>query len=183
MPRRHGVRPTARPRQPPWWSHAGWRTLRRCDLRPTQSAFVHMPTWEAMFQLLGIWSVWKPTLRDRPPSGPRRSDVGAHGNYRRTAWTRLRRCAASGVCHRLAARLQVDRRVRWYCTPTARPRGDDHRLLPPAHRRAAPSARAVAVRRGDDTRPRSGRTGQTQPTIGGRPGLARQSGPPDVAPP
>ncbi|MFF7647284.1 FCD domain-containing protein [Streptomyces canus] len=116
---------------------AGW-----VDLRPSQGAFVHSPTTEECAQLLSVrgllethsacgaaqhatprdiarlWELQadrseRPRGRGRP--GHREANAALHGHI-----TLLSRNAV------LAELIpQVDRRVRWYYMPIARPRGKD----------------------------------------------------------
>lgn len=112
------------------------------DLRPAQGAFVHTPTEEEATQLLSVRSVLE-TYSARLAAGratasdvERLWDLQQEGLDALAADDTKRLVEANSALHAFVTELsgntvlaeligQVDRRVRWYYTPIARPRGKD----------------------------------------------------------
>jgi DNA-binding GntR family transcriptional regulator len=112
------------------------------DLRPAQGAFVHTPTEEEAAQLLSVRSVLE-TYSARLAAGRATStDVERLWELQQEGLDALAAddakglVAANAALHAFITTLsgntvlaeligQVDRRVRWYYTPIARPRGKD----------------------------------------------------------
>jgi DNA-binding GntR family transcriptional regulator len=112
------------------------------DLRPTQGAFVHAPTEEEASQLLNVRSVLEAhsarlaAERATPADVERLWELQQEGLDALAATDTKRLVAANASLHAVITELsgnavltelisQVDRRVRWYYTPIARPRGKD----------------------------------------------------------
>ncbi|MDX2708270.1 GntR family transcriptional regulator [Streptomyces sp. PA03-6a] len=112
------------------------------DLRPAQGAFVHSPTEEEAAQLLGVRSVLETYSARLAAENAKPEDVErlwelqkegvealAGGDVERlvTANTALHSFITSIAANAVLAELisQVSRKVRWYYTPIAKPRGKD----------------------------------------------------------
>ncbi|MFF7216528.1 GntR family transcriptional regulator [Streptomyces sp. NPDC008238] len=112
------------------------------DLRPAQGAFVHSPTEEEAAQLLGVRSVLETYSARLAAENAKPEDVErlwelqqdgvgalAAGDVERlvTANTALHSFITSIAANAVLAELisQVSRKVRWYYTPIAKPRGKD----------------------------------------------------------
>ncbi|WP_431967258.1 GntR family transcriptional regulator [Actinacidiphila sp. bgisy160] len=112
------------------------------DLRPAQGAFVHSPTEEEAAQLLGVRSVLETYSARLAAENAKPEDVEhlwelqregvetlATGDVERlvTANTALHSFITSMAANAVLAELisQVSRKVRWYYTPIAKPRGKD----------------------------------------------------------
>ncbi|MDX3097986.1 GntR family transcriptional regulator [Streptomyces sp. ME01-24h] len=112
------------------------------DLRPAQGAFVHSPTEEEAAQLLGVRSVLETYSARLAAENAEPGDVErlwelqeegvaalAAGDVERlvAANTALHSFITSVAANAVLAELisQVSRKVRWYYTPIARPRGKD----------------------------------------------------------
>ncbi|MEU0186699.1 GntR family transcriptional regulator [Streptomyces sp. NPDC006207] len=112
------------------------------DLRPAQGAFVHSPTQEEAAQLLGVRSVLETYSARLAAENAKPEDVErlwelqkegvealAGGDVERlvTANTALHSFITSIAANAVLAELisQVSRKVRWYYTPIAKPRGKD----------------------------------------------------------
>jgi DNA-binding GntR family transcriptional regulator len=111
------------------------------DLRPAQGAFVHMPTEEEADQLLSVRGMLE-THSARLAAGlASPEDVERLWEFQREGVEALgeedveRIVAANAALHSFITQLSgnvvlaemialVDRRVRWYYTPIARPRGN-----------------------------------------------------------
>jgi DNA-binding GntR family transcriptional regulator len=112
------------------------------DLRPAQGAFVHMPTEEEADQLLSVRSVLEThsarlaAEHATPDDVKRLWELQNEGVDALAAEDVKRLVAANASLHNFIMKLSgnavlaeliglVDRRVRWYYTPIARPRGHD----------------------------------------------------------
>ncbi|MDX3240145.1 GntR family transcriptional regulator [Streptomyces sp. ME03-5709C] len=112
------------------------------DLRPAQGAFVHSPTEEEAAQLLGVRSVLETYSARLAAENAGPGDVErlwelqeegvaalAAGDVERlvAANTALHSFITSVAANAVLAELisQVSRKVRWYYTPIAKPRGKD----------------------------------------------------------
>jgi DNA-binding GntR family transcriptional regulator len=112
------------------------------DLRPAQGAFVHMPTEEEADQLLSVRSVLEThsarlaAEHATPEDVERLWKLQNEGVDALAAEDVKRLVAANASLHNFIMKLSgnavlaeliglVDRRVRWYYTPIARPRGHD----------------------------------------------------------
>lgn len=112
------------------------------DLRPAQGAFVHSPTEEEAAQLLGVRSVLETYSARLAAENAKPEDVErlwelqeegvaalAAGDVERlvAANTALHSFITSVAANAVLAELisQVSRKVRWYYTPIAKPRGKD----------------------------------------------------------
>ncbi|MFD3843738.1 GntR family transcriptional regulator [Streptomyces sp. NPDC058642] len=116
---------------------AGW-----VDLRPSQGAFVHCPTAEECAQLLGVRAVLETHSARGAAQHATPADVARLRELQRTGLTALAAGDARAIVEANAALHthithlsrnavlaelipQVDRRVRWYYMPIAKPRGTD----------------------------------------------------------
>jgi DNA-binding GntR family transcriptional regulator len=112
------------------------------DLRPGQGAFVHQPTTEEASQLLSVRSVLETHSAQLAAQHAVASDIEhlwelhEEGVQALAADDTKRLVEANSAFHALITEVsrnavlaeligQVDRRVRWYYTPIARPRGKD----------------------------------------------------------
>ncbi|WP_431949827.1 GntR family transcriptional regulator [Actinacidiphila sp. bgisy167] len=112
------------------------------DLRPAQGAFVHSPTQEEATQLLSVRAVlethsaYGAALHATDADVARLWELQEAGIAALAADDALGIVEANAVLHGFITELsrnqvlaelilQVDRRVRWYYTPIARPRGRD----------------------------------------------------------
>ena len=112
------------------------------DLRPAQGAFVHTPTEQEAGQLLGVRAVLEThsareaALRATPEGVARLWELQQVGIAALAADEPRGIVEANAALHEYITALsgnqvlseligQVDRRVRWYYTPIARPRGKD----------------------------------------------------------
>jgi DNA-binding GntR family transcriptional regulator len=112
------------------------------DLRPAQGAFVHMPTEEEADQLLSVRSVLETHSARLAAERATEKDVARLWELQNEGVDALaaedveRLGAANASLHACITELSgnavlaemigmVDRRVRWYYTPIARPRGND----------------------------------------------------------
>jgi DNA-binding GntR family transcriptional regulator len=112
------------------------------ELRPAYGAFVHVPTAEEVGQLLGVRSVLESySAREAAEHATADSAARLHELYRAgtaalasddqgalvTANADLHDYIVQMSGNKVLAALisQVERRVRWYYTPIARPRGKD----------------------------------------------------------
>ncbi|MEQ0559540.1 GntR family transcriptional regulator [Amycolatopsis sp. NEAU-NG30] len=112
------------------------------DLRPAQGAFVHQPTDEEADQLLSVRSVLETYSAKLAAARATREDVRRLWELQNVGVTALTEddteglVAANAALHAFITELSgnavlaeliglVDRRVRWYYTPIARPRGHD----------------------------------------------------------
>jgi DNA-binding GntR family transcriptional regulator len=116
---------------------AGW-----VDLRPAQGAFVHCPTAEECAQLLSVRAVLETHSARGAAQHATAADVARLRELQRTGLTALAAGDARAIVEANAALHthithlsrnavlaelipQVDRRVRWYYMPIAKPRGTD----------------------------------------------------------
>ncbi|MDQ0597711.1 DNA-binding GntR family transcriptional regulator [Streptomyces canus] len=116
---------------------AGW-----VDLRPSQGAFVHCPTAEECAQLLSVRAVLETHSARGAAQHATPADVARLRELQRTGLTALAAGDARAIVEANAALHahithlsrnavlaelipQVDRRVRWYYMPIAKPRGTD----------------------------------------------------------
>jgi DNA-binding GntR family transcriptional regulator len=116
---------------------AGW-----VDLRPAQGAFVHCPTAEECAQLLSVRAVLETHSARGAAQHATPADVARLRELQRTGLTALAAGDARAIVEANAALHahithlsrnavlaelipQVDRRVRWYYMPIAKPRGTD----------------------------------------------------------
>ncbi len=112
------------------------------DLRPAQGAFVHLPTDEEADQLLSVRSVLETHSAKLAAARATADDVKRLWELQKVGITALKAedteglVAANAALHAYITELSgnavlaeliglVDRRVRWYYTPIARPRGQD----------------------------------------------------------
>ncbi|MFB7289260.1 GntR family transcriptional regulator [Actinacidiphila glaucinigra] len=112
------------------------------DLRPAQGAFVHSPTQEEATQLLSVRAVLETHSAHGAALHATDTDVARLWELQDAGITALAADDARGIVEANAALhgfitelsrnqvlaeliLQVDRRVRWYYMPIARPRGRD----------------------------------------------------------
>jgi DNA-binding GntR family transcriptional regulator len=112
------------------------------DLRPGQGAFVHTPTSEEASQLLSVRSVLETYSARLAAENATESDVEQLWDLQQQGLDALAEddakslVKANSALHACITRIsgndvlaeliaQVDRRVRWYYTPIARPRGKD----------------------------------------------------------
>ncbi|WP_405769485.1 GntR family transcriptional regulator [Actinacidiphila glaucinigra] len=112
------------------------------DLRPAQGAFVHSPTQEEATQLLSVRAVLETHSAHGAALHATDADVARLWELQDAGITALAADDARGIVEANAALhgfitelsgnqvlaeliLQVDRRVRWYYMPIARPRGRD----------------------------------------------------------
>lgn len=112
------------------------------DLRPAQGAFVHLPTDEEADQLLSVRSVLETHSAKLAAGRATEEDVERLWELQKTGLEALDAedteglVAANAALHACITELSgnavlaeliglVDRRVRWYYTPIARPRGQD----------------------------------------------------------
>ncbi|QWF85412.1 GntR family transcriptional regulator [Amycolatopsis sp. CA-230715] len=112
------------------------------DLRPAQGAFVHMPTDEEADQLLSVRGVLETHSARLAAARASESDVERLWELQNVGVTALEAqdteglVEANAALHGFITELSgnavlaeliglVDRRVRWYYTPIARPRGQD----------------------------------------------------------
>lgn len=112
------------------------------DLRPAQGAFVHTPTEDEADQLLGVRSVLETYSAKLAAEHATPSDVDLLWNLQSEGVDAMenvdvdRMVTANANLHAFITRLSgntvlaeliglVDRRVRWYYTPIAGPRGED----------------------------------------------------------
>ncbi|MFG1647105.1 GntR family transcriptional regulator [Amycolatopsis sp. NPDC049252] len=112
------------------------------DLRPAQGAFVHLPTDEEADQLLSVRSVLETHSAKLAAGRATEDDVKRLWELQNTGVKALADedteglVAANAALHAFITELSgnavlaeliglVDRRVRWYYTPIARPRGHD----------------------------------------------------------
>ncbi len=112
------------------------------ELRPAYGAFVHTPTPEEVAQLLGVRSVLEAYSAQGAALHATHADVGRLWELQEAGLAALAEddenalVAANAALHgcivqisgnKVLAELvfQVERRVRWYYTPIARPRGKD----------------------------------------------------------
>jgi DNA-binding GntR family transcriptional regulator len=112
------------------------------DLRPAQGAFVHLPTDEEADQLLSVRSVLETHSAKLAAGRASAADVKRLWELQNAGVTALADedteglVAANAALHAFITELSgnavlaeliglVDRRVRWYYTPIARPRGRD----------------------------------------------------------
>lgn len=112
------------------------------DLRPAQGAFVHLPTDEEADQLLSVRSVLETHSAKLAAGRATADDVKRLWELQKVGITALKAedteglVAANAALHAYITELSgnavlaeliglVDRRVRWYYTPIARPRGQD----------------------------------------------------------
>lgn len=111
------------------------------DLRPAQGAFVHMPTEEEADQLLSVRGMLETHSARLAAEVANPDDVERLWEFQREGVAALaeedveRIVAANAALHTFITKLSgnvvlaemialVDRRVRWYYTPIARPRGN-----------------------------------------------------------
>nr|WTB28727.1 GntR family transcriptional regulator [Streptomyces sp. NBC_00830] len=112
------------------------------DLRPAQGAFVHAPTQEEAAQLLSVRAVLETHSAHGAALHATEADVARLWELQEAGIAALTADDARGIVeanaalhgfitelsrNKVLAELipQVDRRVRWYYTPIARPRGKD----------------------------------------------------------
>jgi DNA-binding GntR family transcriptional regulator len=112
------------------------------DLRPAQGAFVHLPTDEEADQLLSVRSVLETHSAKLAAGNATPEDIDRLWELQKAGLTALKAedteglVAANAALHAFITQLSgnavlaeliglVDRRVRWYYTPIARPRGRD----------------------------------------------------------
>ncbi|HET6705616.1 GntR family transcriptional regulator [Amycolatopsis sp.] len=112
------------------------------DLRPAQGAFVHLPTDEEADQLLSVRSVLETHSAKLAAERATAADVERLWQLQKAGVKALQAddteglVAANAALHAFITQLSgnavlaeliglVDRRVRWYYTPIARPRGQD----------------------------------------------------------
>jgi DNA-binding GntR family transcriptional regulator len=112
------------------------------DLRPAQGAFVHTPTEDEADQLLGVRSVLETYSARLAAEHATPTDVGQLWDLQADGVDAMnnadvdRMVTANANLHAFITRLSgntvlaeliglVDRRVRWYYTPIAGPRGED----------------------------------------------------------
>ncbi|WP_103354333.1 GntR family transcriptional regulator [Amycolatopsis sp. CA-128772] len=112
------------------------------DLRPAQGAFVHLPTDEEADQLLSVRSVLETHSAKLAAGNATAEDVERLWELQKEGLQALKAedteglVAANAALHAFITQLSgnavlaeliglVDRRVRWYYTPIARPRGQD----------------------------------------------------------
>ncbi|WP_086851045.1 GntR family transcriptional regulator, partial [Amycolatopsis kentuckyensis] len=112
------------------------------DLRPAQGAFVHLPTDEEADQLLSVRSVLETHSAKLAAGRATEADVLRLRELQQAGLEALAQedteglVAANAALHAFITELSgnkvlaeliglVDRRVRWYYTPIARPRGQD----------------------------------------------------------
>ncbi|MEV6824548.1 GntR family transcriptional regulator [Amycolatopsis sp. NPDC051102] len=112
------------------------------DLRPAQGAFVHLPTDEEADQLLSVRSVLETHSAKLAAERATVQDVERLWELQKAGLEALRSddieglVTANAALHAFITELSgnkvlaemiglVDRRVRWYYTPIARPRGQD----------------------------------------------------------
>ncbi|WP_206786450.1 GntR family transcriptional regulator [Amycolatopsis sp. MtRt-6] len=112
------------------------------DLRPAQGAFVHLPTDEEADQLLSVRSVLETHSAKLAAERATVADVERLWQLQKAGVKALQAddteglVAANAALHAFITQLSgnavlaeliglVDRRVRWYYTPIARPRGQD----------------------------------------------------------
>ncbi|WP_305879325.1 GntR family transcriptional regulator [Amycolatopsis sp. WQ 127309] len=112
------------------------------DLRPAQGAFVHLPTDEEADQLLSVRSVLETHSAKLAAGRATADDVKRLWELQNVGVKALKAedteglVAANAALHAFITELSgnavlaeliglVDRRVRWYYTPIARPRGQD----------------------------------------------------------
>ncbi|WP_410642524.1 GntR family transcriptional regulator [Amycolatopsis sp. lyj-346] len=112
------------------------------DLRPAQGAFVHLPTDEEADQLLSVRSVLETHSAKLAAGRATAADVFRLRELQQAGLKALAEedteglVAANAALHAFITELSgnqvlaeliglVDRRVRWYYTPIARPRGQD----------------------------------------------------------
>lgn len=112
------------------------------DLRPAQGAFVHTPTEEEADQLLSVRSVLETHSAKLAAEHANPNDVLLLEHLQMEGVDALRKqdvdrmVAANAALHAFITKLSgnavlaeliglVDRRVRWYYTPIAKPRGED----------------------------------------------------------
>ncbi|MFJ7214403.1 GntR family transcriptional regulator [Amycolatopsis sp. NPDC098790] len=112
------------------------------DLRPAQGAFVHLPTDEEADQLLSVRSVLETHSAKLAAGRATADDVDRLWDLQKAGIEALEAedteglVAANAALHAFITELSgnavlaeliglVDRRVRWYYTPIARPRGQD----------------------------------------------------------
>jgi DNA-binding GntR family transcriptional regulator len=112
------------------------------DLRPAQGAFVHLPTDEEADQLLSVRGVLETHSAKLAAGRATEEDVERLWDLQKTGLEALAGedteglVAANAALHAFITELSgnavlaeliglVDRRVRWYYTPIARPRGRD----------------------------------------------------------
>ncbi|MEV6899469.1 GntR family transcriptional regulator [Amycolatopsis sp. NPDC051372] len=112
------------------------------DLRPAQGAFVHMPTDEEADQLLGVRAVLETHSARLAAACATEADVARLWELQNAGLEALAADDSEGLVsanadlHSFLTELTgnavlaeliglVDRRVRWYYTPIARPRGHD----------------------------------------------------------
>ncbi|WIV55098.1 GntR family transcriptional regulator [Amycolatopsis nalaikhensis] len=112
------------------------------DLRPAQGAFVHLPTEEEADQLLSVRGVLETHSAKLAAGRATEEDVKRLWDLQKTGLEALAEqdteglVAANAALHAFITELSgnavlaeliglVDRRVRWYYTPIARPRGQD----------------------------------------------------------
>ncbi|WP_284749796.1 GntR family transcriptional regulator [Amycolatopsis sp. RTGN1] len=112
------------------------------DLRPAQGAFVHLPTDEEADQLLSVRSVLETHSAKLAAQHATPADVDRLWELQKVGVDALEAedteglVAANAALHAFITQLSgnavlaeliglVDRRVRWYYTPIARPRGQD----------------------------------------------------------
>ncbi|WP_372664970.1 GntR family transcriptional regulator [Amycolatopsis kentuckyensis] len=112
------------------------------DLRPAQGAFVHLPTDEEADQLLSVRSVLETHSAKLAAARATADDVARLWDLQKVGVDALEAedteglVAANAALHAFITELSgnavlaeliglVDRRVRWYYTPIARPRGQD----------------------------------------------------------
>jgi DNA-binding GntR family transcriptional regulator len=112
------------------------------DLRPAQGAFVHLPTEEEADQLLSVRSVLETHSAKLAAEHATPADVDRLWELQKVGVDALKAedteglVAANAALHAFITQLSgnavlaeliglVDRRVRWYYTPIARPRGQD----------------------------------------------------------
>lgn len=120
------------------------------DLRPAQGAFVHQPTTEEAAQLLDVRAVLETYSAQLAAGRATAVDIAELNRLQQQGLDALsadddrRLVAANTALHREITHIagntvlaelisQVERRVRWYYTPIARPRGqnawDEHATL------------------------------------------------------
>jgi DNA-binding GntR family transcriptional regulator len=131
------------------------------ELRPAYGAYVHTPTAEEVDQLLGVRSVleahsaYGAALHATEPHIARLRELQAAGEAALASDDERALVTANAVFHRYIVEIsgnkvlaelisQVERRVRWYYTPIARPRGKD------AWTEHASLIRAIADRDADE---------------------------------
>ncbi len=143
------------------------------DLRPAQGAFVHEPTEQEADQLLAVRGLLEAeaarlaaanatpeaserlrTLCDAGERALRADDIDTVVATNAAFHTQVMELAANSVLAELSA--QVDRRMRWFYTPIARPRGahswDEHREL------------IAAIEAGDEQRAQQAMRAHTEQT-------------------